>query len=128
MSGRRVHKRIVVWLAIVAAVLPLCLPLLPGAGGSTARAATLSELLAAELCSISHAAQDDGTPASEQQSDQHCPLCRSFQQLGSCVLVEPGPTVAVVWREPTAIPPLPSRFFPSTIPQASQPRGPPVRV
>ena len=132
-SCRRLHRpSLAAWLAIAATLLPLFMPLLPGGHGFPEAQATVgADPFAWEICSVTRASPSDKgdrqVPA--HHTDQHCPICRTVQQLGSCVVPETAVAIAIVWI-PLEVSATDSRdvVSSSSTHGPAQPRAPPVRV
>jgi hypothetical protein len=116
------------WLAVIALLMPLLLPALPGAAGTIIAQATVSaDVFTAELCSINHVVDDRGELPVDHH-DQHCPLCVSIQHLGSCLKVDaPAASVAMDFVADISLSP-PLIALPSDVHLPGQPRAPPIRV
>jgi Protein of unknown function (DUF2946) len=115
------------WFAVVATLASL---LMPVSFGVAAANAGIDGLFASELCSVTRAtgsnSGDRQTPTHD--SHQHCPICRTVQQLGTCDL-PPSMVVLAIVR------PNVDRDFPSVdvvrsfqFQSPAQPRAPPVRA
>jgi hypothetical protein len=117
------------WLGVIATLLPLLLPAVPGEAGTIVSHATVSaDIFTAELCSLTRASHDQGGQFPADHHDEHCPLCVSIQQLGSCLAAEPqlelAPLNFVVDRTSYG-----SVFtYVADFHSPGQPRAPPVRV
>lgn len=132
MSVLRQHSHfgLVRWLAVIALLLPLLLPTLPGETGTIVSRATVSaDIFATELCTLTHAVQDqNGGQLPVDHHDQHCPLCVSIQHLGSCLAVESPVALAAVDFIANDVPRRPIVAYSSDFHSPGQPRAPPVRV
>jgi hypothetical protein len=133
MSALRKYRRfglISRWLAVVAMLLPLLLPMAPGEAGTFVSRATVSvDIFTAELCSVTHAVDGQGNGQSPvDHHDQHCPLCISIQQIGSCLTAESSVSLAAidfVGDDPSS---RPAFVNIAIVYSSTQPRAPPVRV
>jgi hypothetical protein len=114
-----------IWLAVVATLTPMSNGI--GAVGANA---SIGDLLAFEWCSVTHAAGNDSGDRQAPIHDphQHCPICRTVQQLAACGI--PQSPVAAAVADSTVL------IVSSTIDvvrsfqldSPGQPRAPPVCV
>jgi hypothetical protein len=117
------------WLALVATLASLLMPVSFGIAAANTGTG-IDGLFASELCSVTRATAngsgDRQTPVLDPH--QHCPICRTVQQLGACDV--PPTTVALAIVGTTVDMNFPSidvvRSFQFHSP--AQPRAPPVRV
>ena len=118
------------WLAVVAALTPLLMPVSPSEAGIVGVSSGIGDLFASELCSVTRATEntsgDSQTPIHD--SHQHCPVCRTVQQLGPCDVTRSVAALAIVRTTVDEISPSVDvvRSFKSH--SSAQPRAPPVRV
>ena len=117
------------WLAVVATLASLLMPVSFGIAAANTGTG-IDGPFASELCSVTRASENNSSDRQTPVHDphQHCPICRTVQQLGACDL--PPSTVALAIVGTAVDTDFPSidvvRSFQFDSP--AQPRAPPVRV